>query len=150
MRITLGNRMPLLPRKIILAIGAVVDIALHSDKEPRDLAYRLQLSGRYLDPVLQTLVRKGILQGVRGMNGGYMLAKARDAISVYDISKAVKETEEPNKEFPGLLGAVVVPTLAQAEQCFGSTLKRITVEDLVRAASLQLLASYKATASATP
>src|SRR2546430_12020751 len=45
MRITLGNRMPLLPRKIILAIGAVVDIALHSDKEPvtsRDLAYRLR------------------------------------------------------------------------------------------------------------
>jgi DNA-binding IscR family transcriptional regulator len=103
-----------------------------------------------LEPVLQTLVRKGILQGVRGMKGGYKLAKARDAISVYEISKAVKETEEPNKEFPGLLGAVVVPTLAQAEQCFGSALKRITVEDLVRAASLQLLESYKARASATP
>jgi hypothetical protein len=44
----------------------------------------------------------------------------------------------------------VVPTLAQAEQCFGSTLKRITVDDLARAASLQLLASYKASASATP
>jgi Rrf2 family iron-sulfur cluster assembly transcriptional regulator len=146
-------RMPLLPHKIILAIGAVVDIALSSGKEPvsaRDFADRLQLPGRHLEPVLQTLVRKGILQGVRGMNGGYMLAKARDAISVYDISKAVKETEEPNKEFPGLLGAVVVPTLAQAEQCFGSTLKRITVEDLVRAAGLQLFASYKARASATP
>jgi Rrf2 family protein len=139
--------MPLLPHKIILAIGAVVDIALSSGKEPvtsRDLAARLHLPRRHLEHVLQTLVRKGILQGVRGMNGGYMLAKARDAISVYDISRAVKETEEPNKEFPGLLGAVVVPTLAQAEQCFGSTLKRITVEDLVRAASLQLLASYKA------
>jgi Rrf2 family iron-sulfur cluster assembly transcriptional regulator len=146
-------RMPLLPHKIILAIGAVVDIALHSGKEPvssRDLANRLQLPGRHLEPVLQTFVRKGILQGVRGMNGGYKLAKARDAISVYDLSKAVKETEEPNKEFPGLLGAVVVPTLAQAEQCFGSALKRITVEDLVRAASLQLLESYKARASATP
>jgi|SRR5882762_595651 len=79
---------------------------------------------------------------------GYKLAKAPGAISVYDISKAVKDTEEPNKEFPGLLGAVVVPTLAQAEQCFGSTLKRITVEDLVRAARLQLFASYKARASA--
>ena len=39
----------------------------------------------------------------------------------------------------------VALALAQAEQCFGSTLKRITVEDLVRTASLQLLASYKAT-----
>jgi|SRR5712671_585919 len=146
-----GMRMPLLPHKIILAIGAVVDIALRSGKEPvtsRDLAARLHLPRRHLEPVLQTLVRKGILQGVRGMNGGYKLAKAPGAISVYDISKAVKDTEEPNKEFPGLLGAVVVPTLAQAEQCFGSTLKRITVEDLVRAARLQLFASYKARASA--
>jgi len=141
-------RMPLLPHRIILAVGAVVDIALHSGKEPvsaRDLADRLQLPGRHLEPVLQTLVRKGILRGVRGRKGGYKLGKARGAISVYDISKAVKETEKP----PGLLGAVVVQTLAQAEQCFGSTLKRITVEDLVRAARLQLLASYKARASAT-
>jgi len=146
-------RMPLLPHSIILAIGAVVDIALRSSKEPvsaRDIADRLELPRRYLEPVLQVLVRKGILRGVRGMNGGYILAKDRDAISIYDISKAVKETEERNKEFPGLLGAVVVPTLAQAEQCFGSTLKRITVDDLVRAASLQLLASAKASASATP
>jgi DNA-binding IscR family transcriptional regulator len=59
-------RMPLLPHKIILAIGAVVDIALSSGKEPvsaLDLADRLQLPGRHLEPVLQTLVRKGILQG---------------------------------------------------------------------------------------
>ena len=148
----LGDRMPLLPHRTILAIGAVVDVALHSVEEPvwlRDLADRLHLPRRrYLERELQALVREGILQGVRGMNGGYMLAKARDAISVYDISRAVKDTEEPNKEFPGLLGAVVVPTLAQAEQCFGSTLKRITVEDLVRAARLQLFASYKARASA--
>jgi Rrf2 family iron-sulfur cluster assembly transcriptional regulator len=148
-----GSHMPLLPCKTILAVGAVVDIALHSGEEPvtsREVADRLRLGRRHLEPVLQTLVRKGILQGVRGMKGGYKLAKARDAISVYEISKAVKETEEPNKEFPGLLGAVVVPTLAQAEQCFGSALKRITVDDLVRAASLQLLESYKARASATP
>jgi len=145
--------MPLLPHKTILAIGAVLDVALHSGKKPvpaRDLAARLQLSRRHLELVLQTLVRKGILHGVRGANGGYKLAKARDAISVYEISKAIKETEEPNKEFPALLGAVVVPTLAQAEQSFGSTLKRITVDDLVEAASLQFLASYKARASATP
>jgi len=133
-------------------IGVVVDVALdHPVEEPvsaRDLADRLHLPRRYLEPDLQALVRKGILQGVRGPRGGYKLAKAPGAISVYDISEAVKtsETEEPS----GLSGAVVVRMLAPAQQCFGSTLKRITVEDLVRAASLQLLASYKARTSATP
>jgi len=137
--------MPLLPCKSILAIGAVVDIALHSEKEPvtaLDLADRFQLPRRYLEHVLQALVREGVLKGMRGPGGGYKLAKARQAISVYDISEAVKtvETESPTNEFPGLLGTVVLPTLAQAERYFESTLKRISVEDLVRAASLQMLA----------
>ena len=36
-----------------------------------------------------------------------------------------------------------MPALAQAEQCFASALERITVEVLVQAASLQMLAGYK-------
>jgi Rrf2 family protein len=133
-------RMPLLPHKIILVIGAVVDIAMYSGEEPvtgPDLADRLQLSRRYLEPILQALVRKGILVGVRGARGGYKLAKAPGAISVYDISEAIKttETEEPS----GLLWAIVVPALMQAEQCFVSALRRITVEDLTHSASTQMV-----------
>jgi Rrf2 family protein len=131
-------RMPLLPHRIILVVGAVVDIALHKGKEPvsaHDLAERLQLRGRYLEPALQVLVREGILVGVRGARGGYMLAKAPGAISVYDIFEAAQtiETEEPS----GLLMAVVVSALTQAEQGFASALKRVTVEDLVHSASTQ-------------
>ena len=115
--------MSLLPHRTILAIGAVVDIAMYSVEEPvslRDLADRLNLPRRrYLDPDLQALVRKGILVGVRGQRGGYKLAKAPEAISVYDISEAVKtiETEEPR----GLLLAVVAAALTQAEVNLGYT-----------------------------
>ena len=130
--------MPLLPHRIILVVGAVVDIALHSGNEPvsaHDLAERLQQRRRYLDPVLQALARKGILVGVRGARGGYKLAKAPGAISVYDIFEAAQtiETEEPS----GLLRTVVVSALTQAQQCFASALKRVTVEDLVHSASTQ-------------
>jgi Rrf2 family protein len=145
--------MPLLPHKTILVIGAVVDIALHSSEgavSAHDVADRLHLPRRHLEPVLQALVREGILAGLRGPRGGYMLAKARQAISVYDISEAVKtvETEEPSKKLPWLLGAVVLPTLVQAEEYLESSLKRLTMEDLVRAASLQMLANYKPAAIA--
>jgi hypothetical protein len=68
----------------------------------------------------------------------------------YDVFQVVNtvETEKPNEQFPGLLGAVLVPALAQAEQCFASALKRISVEDLVRCATLQILAGYTADAKA--
>ena len=141
--------MPLLPSRTILAIGAVVDIAMYSGKEPvtaPDLARRLRLPRRHLEPLMQALVREGILVGLRGPKGGYKLAKASHAISVVDIAEAAKTLEvqnNPSRKFYGLLGAVVMPTLAQAEQGFASALKRITVEDLVQIASLQMLASYK-------
>jgi Rrf2 family protein len=131
-------RMSLLPHKIILVTGAVVDIALYSVEGPvtaGDLADRLQLPRRYLEPVLQALVREGILVGVRGVRGGYKLAKAPAAISVYDIFEAV--TEEPSEDFFGLLWAVVLPALTEAEHGFESALRRITVEDMVHSASVQ-------------
>ena len=140
--------MPLLPNRTILAIGAVVDIAMYSGKEPvraLDLVDRLQLPRRCLDHVLQALVREGILRGRRGPLGGYRLAKAQQAISVHNISEAVRtiEPEEPSEELSGLLEAVVMPALTPAERSFASTLRRMTVEDLVQAASLQMLVSYK-------
>ena len=106
--------MPLLPCKTILAIGAVVDVALHSGEEPvsaSDLEDRLHLPRRYLDHVLQALVREGVLVGVRGKNGGYLLAQTRVAISNYDIFQAVKTVapEKPSQDTPGLLGAVWCP-----------------------------------------
>jgi len=96
---------------------------------------------------LQALAREGILVGRHGPHGGYVLAKGRQAISVYDIFEAVKtlETGKSKIELPWW-----PPALAQAEQCFASALDRISVEDLVQAASLQMLASYEPDAIARP
>ena len=70
--------MPLVSRKDVLAIAAVIDIALHSRNRPvaaKALAARHKLPPRHLEPVLQALVREGILKGVRGPHGGYALAR---------------------------------------------------------------------------
>ena len=77
--------MPLLSCKTVLAVGAVLDIALNTRKpvSALDLADRLQLPRRHLEPALRALVREGILEGLSGRRGGYRLARARQAISVY-------------------------------------------------------------------
>jgi DNA-binding IscR family transcriptional regulator len=105
-----------------MAVSTVVDIALYSRERPVlafDLAKRLHVRARHLEPVMQALAREGILVGMRGRNGGYKLAKERRAISAYDILQTVKTIEA---------------ALAQAEQIFASSLKRTTVEDLVQLA----------------
>ena len=132
--------MLLLPRKGILAIAAVIDIALHAKGRPvaaKALASRHRLPPRHLEPVLQALVREGILRGVRGPRGGYELAKEQTRISANDILRAAGTVDAADGSSPGgspLLNHVVVPALEQAEKAFSASLARISVAELARSA----------------
>src|SRR6266446_3991186 len=109
------RRMPLLPRKGILAIAAVIDVALHAHGQPvaaTALATRHRLSPRHLEPVLQALVRHGILKGVRGPRGGYELAREQRRISADDILRAAETIDEIDAQpmnGSNLLDQVVIP-----------------------------------------
>ena len=136
----MGNVMPLLPRKGALAIAAVIDIAVNARGRPvaaKALASRHRLPPRHLEPVLQALVRHGILKGTRGPRGGYELAREQRRITADDILRAAG-TVEDGSEAPlsgsTLLSDVVAPALAQAEHAFSTALARISVEDLARSA----------------
>src|SRR5712675_1572001 len=114
--------MPILPRKGILAIAAVVDIALHDGDTPvsaKALAIRHGLPPRHLEPVLQALVRMGILKGIRGPRGGYELARERRRISADEILRAagtIEDEVDPVTASSALLNDVVVPAVSQAEK----------------------------------
>src|SRR5580704_11131251 len=134
--------MPLLPRKGILAIAAVIDIAVHARGRPvaaKALASRHRLPPRHLEPVLQALVRQGILKGVRGPRGGYELAREPSRITADDILRAAGTVDEEPSEpaaKSNLLTLVVMPALAQAEIAFSAALAHINMEDLLNAADL--------------
>lgn len=79
-------------KKLVLALEAVTDIAYHGGVEPvqsQDIARRLNLPRRYLEQVMQQLVRAGILRGVRGPRGGYRLARERRRITLGEITRVV-------------------------------------------------------------
>src|SRR3569833_3541898 len=95
---TVGSAsMPLVTRKGLLAIAAVIDVALHSGARPvsaKALAARHTLPPRHLEPVLQALVRNGILRGIRGPQGGYEIARGQGAVTAGDILTAAGSAEE--------------------------------------------------------
>ena len=132
--------MLLLPRKGILAIAAVLDIAMNSRGKPvaaKSLASRHRLPPRHLEPVLQALVRQGILRGVRGPRGGYELARNESDIAADEILRAagtVEDHDDAATSDSTLLANVVVPALARAEETFSAALARITVADLAKSA----------------
>jgi len=58
-----------------------------------DITQREGILARYLEPVLQQLVREGILVGIRGPAGGYRLARPAEQISIGDIVRVVDGLE---------------------------------------------------------
>jgi Rrf2 family protein len=129
--------MPLLPRKAVLAVAAVIDVAMRQHGQPisaKTLAARHGLPPRHLEPVLQALVRCGILRGVRGPRGGYELARDRKRVTANDILRAAGTVEDNGLPDAGsdLLRKVVLPAMANAESAFGVALSRINVDDMAR------------------
>ena len=86
-----------LSRKTLFAIEAVLDIAYHAGAQPvqsREITRRQGIPRRYLEQALQNLVRGGVLVGVRGPRGGYHLARERRRISVGEIIRAVRNSDD--------------------------------------------------------
>ena len=129
--------MALVPRKNILAIAAVIDVALNAHNGPvaaKALCSRHRLPARHVEPVLQALVREGILKGVRGPHGGYELAREVRQITAEDILRAAQTIDEGNEEpITGspVVSDIVAPVLAEAEHAVSRVLSRTSVADLM-------------------
>jgi Rrf2 family iron-sulfur cluster assembly transcriptional regulator len=131
--------MSLLPRKGLLAIAAVVDVALNAGERPvsaRKLAARHNLPPRHLEPVLQALVHEGIFHGIRGPRGGYELAREGQRISVADILRVAGDDDEGEDGLheSQILERIVLPALADAERAFAAALSQLSVDDLAKRA----------------
>jgi Rrf2 family protein len=127
-----------LSRKTIFALEAVLDIAYNARAEPvqaKEITRRQGIPQRYLEQVMQELVRAGVLKGVRGPRGGYHLARERRKVSVGDIVRVVAAIENtPTTEqyqSESELGIKVVkPMLDEIYGSMMQTLDNISLQDL--------------------
>jgi len=131
-----------LSRKTLLALEAVIDIAFNARPEPvqaKEITARQGVPQRYLEQVMQQLVRAGILKGVRGPRGGYRLAKERRRISVGDVVRVAESVENQEEEDDATprseLGArIVTPLIKSLQEELMERLDAITIEDLCQRA----------------
>ncbi|MEI9887970.1 MAG: Rrf2 family transcriptional regulator [Rhizomicrobium sp.] len=130
-----------LSRKTLLALEAVIDIAFNARPEPvqaKEITARQGVPQRYLEQVMQQLVRAGVLKGVRGPRGGYRLAKERRRISVGDVVRVAESLEDEDNEAidpRSELGIRIVSPLIQTLQDeVMARLDAISIEDLCQRA----------------
>jgi len=115
-----------------------VDFAYNARAGPvqsKEITQRQGIPQRYLEQVMQHLVKAGVLKGVRGPRGGYHLARERRRITVGEVVRIVAWLESNGRgdgqETRSPLGAQVVqPILDELQDEVMSRLDAITIEDL--------------------
>jgi Rrf2 family iron-sulfur cluster assembly transcriptional regulator len=129
-----------LSRKTLLALEAVIDIAFNARPEPvqaKEITARQGVPQRYLEQVMQQLVRAGILKGVRGPRGGYRLARERRRISVGDVvrvAESIEDDEEKHSPRSELGKRIVAPFVATLQDELMERLDSVSIEDLCQRA----------------
>lgn len=75
------------------ALEAVVDLAYHAQEELesiKNISDHLGVSKNYLEQIFVHLRKNGIVDSVRGAQGGYRLSKPSSQISAGDVIRAVE------------------------------------------------------------
>ncbi|MCA8908718.1 MAG: Rrf2 family transcriptional regulator [Rhodospirillaceae bacterium] len=129
-------------RKLLFAVEAVLDIAYNSTRLPvqsSEITRRQGIPRRYLEQVLQQLVRERILSGVRGPRGGYRLARERRRVTVGEIVRVVTMMEMPPETADADDGSslgrdIVRPLFGELHDRVMGELDAITLDDLCRQA----------------
>ncbi len=76
------------------AVNAMLDLALHNDQAPvnlADISARQGISLTYLEQLFRKLRKKGLVESIRGPKGGYRLALNADEITTARVMYAVDE-----------------------------------------------------------
>lgn len=82
------------------AVTAMLDLAIHADKDPvtlADISNRQGISLSYLEQLFARLRRNGLVLSVRGPGGGYRLGDTTAAITVAGIIAAVDESVDATR-----------------------------------------------------
>ena len=79
-------------------LRALIDLAVFSENEPvsiASIAERQSISVSYLEQLMAKLKKAGLVKSIRGAQGGYILAKPMETISVGDILRALEGNLAP-------------------------------------------------------
>jgi len=108
----------------------------HQKQEPiqiRQIAKKQNISDRYLEQLLATLRRGGLVKSQRGAKGGYLLAREPWKITLLDIVNCLEGSETENQKSPTLHTpeqAVVQEIWQDIDQQIKAQLKQYNLQTL--------------------
>lgn len=130
-----------LTRQTNYAIRILMYCAANNDRLSRipEIAAAYSVSELFLFKILQPLVEAGLVQTVRGRNGGVRLGKPAAEITLFDVVRVTEESfamaecfENDAVDCPLIDSCALNAALRKALGAFFDVLESYTIEDLVR------------------
>ncbi len=120
------------------AILALLEMAAHYESgEPlqiRQIAAQQHIPDRYLEQLLATLRRGGIVKSQRGSKGGYLLTREPRKIILFEILECLEGSEartgEENVNSKTVDSSVIEEIWQEASRAANSVLQKYTLQDL--------------------
>lgn len=102
------------------------------------LAARQEISEKYLEGIVSTLVKAGLLEGQRGKRGGYRLARAPEACSVGEVLRLTEGSLAPvsclegeENTCPRAGNCLTLPVWQRLDELITGYLSGVTLADLL-------------------
>ena len=103
-----------------------------------EVSKRQDVSLKYLETIVATLVRGGLLRSQRGMSGGYRLSKEAKDISIYDIFNLTEGSLSPvacincGENFCNRSGNCFTKSMwTNVDNILNNYFKSVSVQDLI-------------------
>src|ERR1044072_1919135 len=101
-----------IPRRVDYGLRGVIYL---SDQDPEkccsiaEIARQQGVPRKFLEKIIQDLIRGGLIRSKRGSLGGYMLARSADRITFYDVIAAIEGPIAVNACVDHALGCDQIP-----------------------------------------
>lgn len=123
------------------SVRAMIDLALHYGQRPqqsRDIAERQRVPEAYLDQLLTTMRKAGLIRSVRGPQGGHSLARPPSEIALGEVVEALEGPFIPIGCMDDAENCELGPSCAQREvwrevrHAVRDILRRTTIDEMAR------------------
>ena len=120
------------------ALRVMIDIAQNGGNAPvslHDVAKRQEISVKYLEAIISTLVKAGLVEGFRGKAGGYKISRAPEEITVKEIIEVTEGTTAPvactGENCPRHAECLTAPLWIELEKLIGGYLEHVTLRNVI-------------------
>ena len=124
------------------ALRVLIDMAEHQSDGViplKEVAKRQEISEKYLEAILKTLVKNGVITGTRGKGGGYRFNRPAEQVTVGEILRMTEESlasvsclEEGAAACPRASHCKTLPLWEGLDRVIQEYLDQYTVADLMQ------------------